>query len=137
MKANMITLAVIVAAVVWLALHMNLIAWTPVKIAGAGLAGISIAMLVVARLQLGASFSVKAKAKKLVTTGLYAKIRNPIYVFGELFLVGVAMVLENWVLLLILAALVPVQIVRARKEAQVLREAFGEEYERYKAGTWF
>jgi protein-S-isoprenylcysteine O-methyltransferase Ste14 len=47
------------------------------------------------------------------------------------------MVLENWVLLLILAALVPVQIVRARKEEQVLREAFGEEYERYKAGTWF
>ena len=137
MKANMITLAMLLVGLVWLALHLNMTAWTPVKIAGGVLAGFSIAMLVVARLQLGASFSVKAKAKKLVTTGLYAKIRNPIYIFGELFLVGVAMVLENWVLLLILAALVPVQIVRARKEAQVLREAFGEEYERYKAGTWF
>ena len=137
MKANMITLAMLLVGLVWLALHLNMTAWTPVKIAGGVLAGISIAMLVVARLQLGASFSVKAKAKKLVTTGLYAKIRNPIYVFGELFLVGVAMVLENWVLLLILAVLVPVQIARAKKEAQVLREAFGEEYERYKAGTWF
>src|ERR1017187_2674993 len=137
MKANMITLAMLLVGLVWLALHLNMIAWTPVKIAGGVLAGFSIAMLGVARLQLGASFSVKAKAKKLVTTGLYAKIRNPIYIFGELFLVGVAMVLENWVLLLILAALVPVQIARAKKEEQVLREAFGEEYVRYKAGTWF
>lgn len=137
MKANLITLVVIVAAVVWLALHVNLIAWTPVKMVGAGLAGVSIAMLVVARLQLGASFSVKAKAKKLVTTGLYSKIRNPIYVFGALFLVGLAIVLGNWLLLAILVVLTPVQMVRARKEEAVLREAFGEEYERYKAGTWF
>jgi protein-S-isoprenylcysteine O-methyltransferase Ste14 len=137
MKANMITLAVLLVGLVWLALHMNMIVWTPVKMAGAALAAGSVAMLVVARLQLGASFSVKAKAKKLVTTGLYGKIRNPIYVFGGLFLVGIAMVLENWVLLLILAVLVPVQIARARKEEQVLHEAFGDEYERYKAGTWF
>jgi protein-S-isoprenylcysteine O-methyltransferase Ste14 len=32
---------------------------------------------------------------------------------------------------------VPVQVARARKEEQVLHQAFGEEYERYKAGTWF
>jgi len=29
-----------------------------------------------ARVQLGASFSVRAKAKKLVTTGVYSRIRN-------------------------------------------------------------
>lgn len=137
MKANLITLAILLVGLVWLAMHVNLIEWTPVKMAGAALAVVSVAMLVVARLQLGASFSVKAKAKKLVTTGLYAKIRNPIYVFGALFLAGIAMVLANWVLLLILVVLTPVQIVRARKEEQVLHEAFGEEYERYKAGTWF
>jgi protein-S-isoprenylcysteine O-methyltransferase Ste14 len=54
-----------------------------------------------------------------------------------LFLLGMAMVLENWILLAIVAVLVPVQIARAKKEEQVLREAFGEEYVRYKAGTWF
>jgi protein-S-isoprenylcysteine O-methyltransferase Ste14 len=137
MKANLITLVAFVVATVWLVLHLHLIAWTPVKIAGATLAAGAIAMLVVARLQLGASFSVKAKARKLVTTGLYAKIRNPIYVFGGLFLVGIAIVLENWILLLILAVLAPVQIARSKKEEQVLHDAFGEEYERYKAGTWF
>ena len=137
MKANIITLVAFLLATAWLALHLHLIAWTPVKIAGAVLAGAAVVGLVMARLQLGASFSVKAKAKKLVTTGVYSKIRNPIYVFGALFLLGVAIVLENWLLLILVAVLVPLQMVRARKEEQVLHEAFGEEYERYKAGTWF
>jgi protein-S-isoprenylcysteine O-methyltransferase Ste14 len=137
MKANLITLAVLLVALVWLGMHASLVEWTGVKAAGAVIAGASVVGLVVARLQLGASFSVKAKAKKLVTTGLYAKVRNPIYVFGGLFLLGMAMVLENWILLAIVAVLVPVQIARAKKEEQVLREAFGEEYVRYKAGTWF
>jgi protein-S-isoprenylcysteine O-methyltransferase Ste14 len=35
------------------------------------------------------------------------------------------------------AILLPLQIVRARKEEQVLRQAFGEEYNRYKQHTWF
>jgi protein-S-isoprenylcysteine O-methyltransferase Ste14 len=38
---------------------------------------------------------------------------------------------------LLLCVLVPLQIFRARKEEQVLHEAFGEEYARYKAATWF
>ena len=137
MKANLITLAAVLAAVVWLVLHANLVEWDAVKVAGAVLAGVSVVLLVVARLQLGASFSVKAKARKLVTTGLYSRIRNPIYVFGALALVGMAVVLGNWVLLVLVVLLVPLQLYRARKEEAVLAAAFGEEYERYKAGTWF
>jgi protein-S-isoprenylcysteine O-methyltransferase Ste14 len=33
--------------------------------------------------------------------------------------------------------LIPMQIVRARKEARVLEEKFGEEYRAYRARTWF
>jgi protein-S-isoprenylcysteine O-methyltransferase Ste14 len=137
MRANVITLVVIVGMVVWLAMHAYLVEWDGVKLAGAAVAGMSVALLVVARVQLGGSFSVKAKAKKLVTTGLYAKIRNPIYVFSAMFLVGMVMVLERWLLLVPIMVLVPVQIVRARKEEAVLEAAFGDEYVRYKAGTWF
>jgi protein-S-isoprenylcysteine O-methyltransferase Ste14 len=58
-------------------------------------------------------------------------------VFGELLLIGVSMLVERWEILLLAAVLVPMQIARARKESRVLAAAFGEEYARYKAGTWF
>jgi protein-S-isoprenylcysteine O-methyltransferase Ste14 len=140
MKANMIslvTLLVVLAMTIAVPLRSGGVHWTGLRIAGAAVAGTGLLMLIVARLQLGASFSIDAKAKELVTTGLYSKIRNPIYVAGELFLLGVAMVTGKWLLLLLVLALVPVQVVRARKEEQVLTQAFGEEYARYKAGTWF
>jgi protein-S-isoprenylcysteine O-methyltransferase Ste14 len=137
MKANLITLALLMVAMVVLGLYAHDVEWTSVKVVGAVIAGSGIVGLVAARLQLGASFSVRARAKKLVTRGVYSRIRNPIYVFGELFILGLSIVLENWILLLVGVALVPMQVARARREEQVLREAFGEEYERYKAGTWF
>ncbi|WP_293909267.1 methyltransferase [Deinococcus sp.] len=133
----MITLAVILGGVVWLVMHAYLVDWDAVKVAGAVVAGVALVLLVVARLQLGGSFAVKAKAKKLVTTGLYSRIRNPIYVFGAMLLVGMSVVLGNWVLLGLVVVLMPLQAYRARKEEAVLAAAFGEEYVRYKAGTWF
>ena len=137
MRANVIALAVILGAVVWLVMHAYLVDWDGVKVAGAVVAGVSLVLLVVARLQLGGSFSVKAKATTLVTTGLYSRIRNPIYVFGALMLVGMSVVLGSWVLLGLVVLLTPVQAYRARKEEAVLEAAFGEEYARYKAETWF
>jgi protein-S-isoprenylcysteine O-methyltransferase Ste14 len=137
MKTNVITFAVIVAFAVFLALHVSSVAWTPVRVAGAAIAAVALVLLLIARVQLGRSFAVTAQAKKLVTTGLYSRIRNPIYVFSAIFLSGLAIAVGRPVLLLFLGVLVPLQIVRARKEEQVLAEAFGEEYLRYKARTWF
>jgi protein-S-isoprenylcysteine O-methyltransferase Ste14 len=137
MKANVITLVAIVVMTVWLAAQAGSVAWTPVKGVGGVMAAAGVVLLIVARLQLGAAFSVQAKARKLVTTGLYSRIRNPIYVFSAMFLLGVVIVLERWLLLLPIAALVLLQVVRAWREARVLAAAFGEEYARYKAGTWF
>ena len=137
MKANVITLVIIVVMTVWLAAHVGSVAWTPVKVVGGVMAAAGVVLLIVARLQLGSAFSVQAKAKKLVTTGIYSRIRNPIYVFSAMFLVGLVIVSERWLLLLPIALLIPMQVARARKEERVLAAAFGKEYERYKAGTWF
>jgi protein-S-isoprenylcysteine O-methyltransferase Ste14 len=137
MKLNLITLAMLIVGVVWACLYAPSVEWNAVKIVGAAIAGAALVLLIVARLQLGASFSIQAKAKKLVTTGIYSRIRNPIYVFSAMFLVGMVIVSERWLLLLPIAALIPMQVVRARREARVLAAAFGEEYARYKAGTWF
>jgi protein-S-isoprenylcysteine O-methyltransferase Ste14 len=137
MRANVITLALLLGVVVWLLMHAYLVEWDAVKLCGAVVAGAAFVLLIVARLQLGSSFTVQAKARTLVTTGIYAKIRNPIYVFGALILAGMAIVLGNWVLLGLVAILIPVQRMRARREEVVLADAFGDEYARYKAGTWF
>jgi protein-S-isoprenylcysteine O-methyltransferase Ste14 len=137
MKANLITLGVLVVALassVPLLLHME---WTGWNAAGAVLVAASLILLMVARLQLGASFSVSAQARRLVTTGLYARLRNPIYVFAALFLVGLSLLLESWLPLILAAVTTPVQIYRARNEERVLAAAFGDEYERYKRTTWF
>jgi len=137
MKTNVVTFIAMIGLAIWLTLQARSIVWTPVRLAGAAIAVVGFALLLTARIQLGRSFSVSAQARKLVTTGLYSRIRNPIYFSSAMFLAGVAIAAGHPILLLALVALVPVQIVRARKEEQVLTATFGEEYLRYKAQTWF
>ncbi len=91
----------------------------------------------VARYTLGRSFSIRAKATALVTTGIYSRIRNPIYVSGMFFIIGAALMLRKPYVLLFLVVIVPMQIIRARREARVLEEKFGEEYRAYRKRTWF
>jgi protein-S-isoprenylcysteine O-methyltransferase Ste14 len=137
MKTNVITFAALLLFAAFLAMHVSAVAWTPVRVVGSVIAAIGLVLLLIARVQLGRSFAVSAQAKKLVTNGLYSRIRNPIYVFSAVFLSGLAIAIGRPMLLLFLVVLVPLQIIRARKEEQVLTEAFGEEYLRYKSRTWF
>jgi protein-S-isoprenylcysteine O-methyltransferase Ste14 len=90
-----------------------------------------------ARYQLGDSFSVRAEAKKLVTHGIYSKIRNPIYVFGGLAFVGEFVALGWYVWTAVLVIINCGQYFRIKREEQVLAETFGDEYRAYKAQTWF
>jgi len=91
----------------------------------------------IARLQLGTSFSVGAEAHSLVTSGLYAKIRHPIYVFGTLAYLTALLALQGPSALPTWVVVGLVQLVRARREDAVLAETFGEEYETYRGTTWF
>jgi len=112
-------------------------AWNALSVAGLCLLIVGFILWTIARFQLGASFAVKAEARQLVTRGLYSKIRNPIYVFGSWVLAGGILVFGKPVLLLIFLLVIPLQIWRAGKESAVLESAFGEEYRKYRAGTWF
>ena len=91
----------------------------------------------VARRQLGVAFSVRPQARQLVATGFYAKLRHPIYVFGTMAFLLVLVALLGRPVLLIWAVLIPIQVIRARREEAVLAEAFGAEYEAYRSSTWF
>ena len=112
-------------------------AWTARPIAGLCLLIAGFVLWTIARFQLGASFAAKAEARLLVTRGLYSKIRNPIYVFGSFIVAGAILLFGKPIWWLIFVLLIPLQLWRARKESTVLEAAFGDEYRRYKAGTWF
>ena len=104
---------------------------------GLGIAIAGFALSIVARVQLGRSFSIRARAKKLVTTGLYSKFRNPIYLFRGIAFVGLFIAWGKLIPLICFLLIYPLQILRAKREGKVLEEAFGDEYRRYKASTWF
>jgi protein-S-isoprenylcysteine O-methyltransferase Ste14 len=96
------------------------------------------ALWIVARLQLGKSFTARAEARELVTTGLYSKFRNPIYVFSTMGIVAMGLAMRwyaDGVAFLVLISIF--QWVRARKEAEILEAKFGDAYRQYRARTWF
>jgi protein-S-isoprenylcysteine O-methyltransferase Ste14 len=111
--------------------------WTGWQMVGVAIAVPAFLLFFVARIQLGRAFSVQAKASTLVTSGIYARIRNPIYVFGALMIVGICVFAHRPWWLLILAVLIPVQWLRVRQEEHVLEEKFGDAYREYKRKTWF
>jgi protein-S-isoprenylcysteine O-methyltransferase Ste14 len=111
--------------------------WPPLKIAGFVVMLLSGILLTIARLQLGNSFSITAQATALVTHGIYAKIRNPVYVFSGILLVSLALFLNQPRFLWFLVVVIPMQILRARKESEVLEAHFGDAYRQYKSTTWF
>jgi protein-S-isoprenylcysteine O-methyltransferase Ste14 len=134
---RMLAMIVMILLFFAFALHPPSEIWSPRKVIGAVIAGSSVPLLLLAHWQLGASFSVKAKARSLVTTGIYSKVRNPIYLFSGLVLVGLSLFLSVWGPLVVSLVLIPLQAYRAHKEERVLAAAFGERYEIYKRSTWF
>jgi len=136
-KLNIFTLVIIVVFGALFLRQASGMPWTPNRIIGFAIAAPALLLLIVARIQLGRAFSVRARATTLVTSGLYSRIRNPIYVFSALVIFGVILWTGRPVLLIILAVLVPVQLIRIRKESEALEAKFGTEYVEYKRRTWF
>ncbi|HEY2544661.1 MAG TPA: methyltransferase [Candidatus Acidoferrum sp.] len=80
--------------------------WAPLRIAGLVVMAFALVFLTVSRVQLGNSFSLTPQAKKLVTHGIYSRIRNPIYFFGIFVFTGLFLFLERpWLLLLVVPVL--------------------------------
>jgi protein-S-isoprenylcysteine O-methyltransferase Ste14 len=102
---------------------------------GGLLAILSLAFIVVARLQLGTAFSVTPQARALVTHGLYRRIPHPLYVFLDLALLGLVILFRQPWLLIGLAALAVVHAWASRRESRVLEQAYGEAYREYRRRT--
>ncbi len=127
----------VLAGLTSILIHFRDQPWSMTRIFGLAILVPSFALWFLARLQLGRSFSVRARATELVTYGLYSKIRNPVYLFGSLGILGVILYIGHLQWLWVFALLVPLQLFRIRKEEKVLQEKFGDTYLEYRSKTWF
>ena len=72
----------------------------------------------------------------LVTTGIYRRIRHPMYTAHLLWAIAQGFLLSNWLAgwaFLVLS--VPLYVIRIPKEEQMMLEHFGEEYHQYMSRT--
>jgi len=129
---DVVVYLVLLALALWFGPHGSL-AWY----VGLCLSVAAAPFWLVAKWQLGEAFSVRPEARRLVTAGLYSRIRHPIYVFGSTAFFGAILAMLGWSVLVAWVIVAAVQVRRAGREDQVLAQAFGQEYEAYKDKTWF
>lgn len=79
------------------------------------------------------------KRKKLIKTGIYGKIRHPIYLSFNIFCIGFIMILLDWILLILYIIGAIGLYFQAIDEERILIKYFGQEYETYmnKTGRFF
>lgn len=77
-----------------------------------------------------AEYQIK-KNHELITQGIYAYIRHPIYTGIFLSCVGAEMVSDSYLFILIVFVFSPLAYIQAKNEEKILIEQFGKEYEKY------
>ena len=74
---------------------------------------------------------------RVVSEGIYRRVRHPGYLGTILFFVGSGIATANFITtLLILAAILPTFVRRIAVEERMLTDQLGKEYSGYKAKTW-
>ena len=105
------------------------VAWGGVLLCLAGLVMLSLSLV-----SFGKSFRVgidQQHPDKLVTTGVFAFSRNPIYVAFASVLLGQFLVFPNWVLLVYMVAAIGVIHRQVLREEEYLRRHYGQQYSDY------
>lgn len=109
--------------------HSEIIAWVGVLFCLAGLS-----FLLGSLISFGQSFRVGIDTEhpdKLVTTGVFAFSRNPIYTAFAFILFGQFLIFPNWILLIYLAAGIWLFHRQVLREEDYLKKHYGQEYLEY------
>jgi protein-S-isoprenylcysteine O-methyltransferase Ste14 len=107
----------------------QIISWLGVLFCLAGLV-----LLLLSLTSFGRSFRVGIDTEhpdKLITTGIFAFTRNPIYVAFAFILLGQFLIFPNWILLAFLAAGVWLFHRQVLREEAYLKNHYGQEYTAY------
>lgn len=123
----------------WLEVDVGGAARVAMVIAGMALVVLGTVFNVWGRVMLKSSWANQItiyEGQRLITKGPYAVVRHPLYASLVWMFVGGSLMYANPLsLALTLAVFVPMMYVRAKKEDALLRDVFGEEYERYRGRT--
>jgi protein-S-isoprenylcysteine O-methyltransferase Ste14 len=109
--------------------HSELVSWVGVLLCLAGSF-----LLFLSLVAFGNSFRVgidQDRPDTLVTTGIFAFSRNPIYVAFGLVLLGQFLVFSNWILLVYMVAAVWLFNRQVLREEEYLRKHYGRQYSEY------
>jgi protein-S-isoprenylcysteine O-methyltransferase Ste14 len=109
--------------------YSEVISWVGVFLCFGGLV-----LLLLSLISFGKSFRVGIdvdRSDKLVTTGVFAFSRNPIYVAFGFVLLGQFLVFPNWILLVYLAAGIWLFHRQVLREEDFLGKHYGQEYAEY------
>jgi protein-S-isoprenylcysteine O-methyltransferase Ste14 len=101
---------------------------------GVVLCFVGVSLLLLSLVSFGKSFRVGIDVDhpdRLVTTGIFAVSRNPIYVGFAFVLLGQVLVFPNWVLLIYLMAGIWLFHRQVLREEEFLRKHYGQEYVEY------
>ena len=113
--------------------------WTVASVVGAGLVLGAIALTVVAQVQMGESWRIGVQAGErtdLVTSGLFGRMRNPIFTGMLAFSAGVAAMVPNAATIVgAVLAWASIQVQVRLVEEPNLREIHGDPYRRWTATT--
>jgi len=109
--------------------HSGTVSWVGVLLCLVGLL-----LLFLSLVSFGKSFRVgidQVQPDKLVTTGIFAFSRNPIYVAFGLVLLGQFLVFPNWILLVYMVAAIWLFHRQILREEEYLRSHYGQPYSEY------
>lgn len=120
--------------------HLDL-QWWALRWTGAAVALGGVALYVRAMLDMGASwrFTIdRSRAGTLVTSGVFARSRNPIYLALALVALGIALAVGSALAILLACAAPPYLHVLVLREERFLSAHYGEPYEQYcaRAPRW-
>lgn len=109
--------------------HSEAISWL-----GAALCLAGLLLLLWSLVSFGQSFRVGIDADhpdKLITTGVFAFSRNPIYVAFASILIGQFLIFPNWILLIYIGAATWLFHRQVLREEEFLKQYYGQEYAGY------
>jgi len=130
--AKLITALPVVMVAGWMATRREG-PWTPIRLLGLALILVSLILLTVARIQHERQV---VRQSGFLNTGIYRRIRHPIYIFSFLAFSGLMLFLDQVWGILAMLPFQPLLQHMANREERALEARYGEDYLQYKRQTW-